>query len=355
MNILIIKLSAIGDVIHTLPALNALRRRFPEARIDWLVESAAAPLVQGHPVLDRVLVSRRKEWVRGLFSQETRRRSLGEMIRFLRELRRVRYDLIIDFHQLLKSGVMALLARGKRKVGFGPGLEHMEMSHLFLNERVPAVSMEHHALLRNLMLLEAIGIPAGSVAYRIPVTDADRAAVFRLLGDGERPLVAINPVAQWETKLWRNDGFARLADGLVRDRSVRAVFTGGPDDVPMVAAIQKKMTEPSLNLAGKTSLPMLAALLAQSSCLVTTDTGPMHLGAAVNTPVVALFGPTAPWRTGPYGPGHHVVRTGAPCSPCFKRKCRFGDRHCMTGITENAVMAAVRRLGVLEAGSGRFE
>jgi 3-deoxy-D-manno-octulosonic-acid transferase/heptosyltransferase-1 len=331
-----------------------LQQRFPEARIDWLVEAAAASLVKGHPALDRVLVSRRKEWVRGLFSRETRRKSAMEMMRFVRELRKVRYDLIIDFHQLLKSGVMALLAKGTRKVGFGPGLAHMEMSHLFLNERVPAVSMEHHALLRNLMLLEAIGVPAGPAVYRIPVADVDRAGVSRLLGDGDRPLVAINPVAQWETKLWREDGFARLADRLIWEHGVRVVFTGGPDDVPMVAAIQEKMTEPSLNLAGKTSLPMLAALLERSICLVTTDTGPMHLGAAVNTPVVALFGPTAPWRTGPYGPGHQVVRTGAGCSPCFKRKCRFGDRHCMTGITADAVMAAVRRLGVLEAGSGRF-
>lgn len=348
MNILIIKLSAIGDVIHTLPALNALRRRFPEARITWLVESAAAALVQGHPALDRVLVSRRKQWVRGLFSSKTRGKSLREMVRFLGELRDTRYDLIFDFHQLLKSGALAMLARSGRKIGFGPGLEHMEMSHLFLNERMPAVSMEHHALLRNLLLLDAVGIPAGLVEYRIPVTPADRAAVAELLAGEDTPLMAINPMAQWNTKLWRNREFARLADRLVREHGMRVVFTGGAEDVAMVADIQRRMTAASLNLAGKTSLTMLAALLEMSVCLVTTDTGPMHLAAAVGTPVVALFGPTAPWRTGPYGHGHQVIRTGTGCSPCFKRHCRFGDRHCMTGISVPDVMAALRRTGVIQ-------
>ena len=349
MNILIVKLSAIGDVIHTLPALNALRRRFPDAHITWLTEAAAAALIRTHPALDRVLVSRRKEWFRGLVSGKTRLTSLMEMIRFVRELRDTRYDMIIDFHQLLKSGVMVALARGNRKIGFGPGLEHMEMSHLFLNERVPAVSMAHHALSRNLMLLEAIGIPCGAVEYRLPITETDRAAVVRLLGDSDRRLVAINPVAQWDTKLWRPCGFARLADRLIREHGVRVVFTGGPDDVPMVAVIQEQMAETAINLAGKTSLTMLGALLEMSACLVTTDTGPMHLAAAVGAPVTALFGPTAPWRTGPYGAGHRIIRTGVGCSPCFKRQCRFGDRRCMTRITVPEVMAAVRRSGALGA------
>jgi lipopolysaccharide heptosyltransferase II len=163
--------------------------------------------------------------------------------------------------------------------------------------------------------------------------------------DGSRRLVAINPVALWETKLWRNERFAALAEGLIRDERVDVVFTGGPDDRRVVADITSMMTAPVANLAGKTSLTQLGALYRQSEILITTDTGPMHLAAAVGTPVVALFGPTAPWRTGPFGTGHQVVRSAAlSCSPCFKRTCDLHRCRCMTDITVEHVLAAVRRI-----------
>ena len=152
MKILIIKMSAIGDVIHTLPALNALRQHFPEANITWLVEEAAADLVVGHPALDRVIVSCRKRWAKALLAGP-RKEALKAAGAFLRALRDTRYDVILDFQALLKSGVMVALARGGRKIGFDRGMAHMEHSYLLLNERIPPVSMEIHALVRNLMML----------------------------------------------------------------------------------------------------------------------------------------------------------------------------------------------------------
>ncbi|MCP3954961.1 MAG: glycosyltransferase family 9 protein, partial [Desulfobacterales bacterium] len=214
-NILIVKLSAIGDVIHTLPALNAIRRYYPQARITWLVEEAAAGLLKGHPALDRVLVSRRKRWLQGLLGLG-RGRCLREITAFLKELRDTRYDMILDFQAALKGGILIALARGRRKVGFGKGLEHQEHSYLFLNEKVPAVDMEIHALDRGLMLLEKIGIPATRITYNLPVSNRDRDEISQMLdaaGINRRAkLVAINPVAQWETKLWDNAKFAALAD-----------------------------------------------------------------------------------------------------------------------------------------------
>ncbi len=349
MEILIIKLSAIGDVIQTLPALNALRRHYPGARITWLSEAAAAPLIEGHEALDRLLVSRRKEWLRGLRRGPDRRKHLREMACFVRELRSVRYDLIIDFQQLFKSGILAGLARGKRKAGFGPGMQHMEQSYRVLTETVPAVSMEHHALLRYLMLLEKIGVPVREVTYRLPVTDRERQAVSGLLArhdlDPAR-LVAINPVARWETKLWENEKFAELADRLVEEEGADVVFTGGPEDRPVIREILSRTRHRAVNLAGETSLKALAALYQRTRLVITTDTGPMHLAAATETPTVALFGPTAPWRTGPFGTGHSVIRRGIPCSPCFRRFCPRGDRICMTGINTEEVLAAVRRLRI---------
>jgi hypothetical protein len=160
VNILIVKLSALGDVTHTLPALTTLRRAHPTARIAWLVEATAAPLVLDHPALDQVLVWPRRQFTGALRSGRWFH-ALRLLYDFVRELRSVRYDLVLDFQALLKSAVWVALARGGRKVGFGRGMARSEGSHLFLNERVPAVSMEIHALDRGLMLLEAIGIRAG--------------------------------------------------------------------------------------------------------------------------------------------------------------------------------------------------
>jgi len=343
VNILIVKLSAIGDVIHTLPALTALRRHYPDARITWLVEEAAADLVRGHKALDRVLVSRRKHWLKELRGPN-RGKSLAAMRDFIRSLRDTRYDLIIDFQALLKSSVLIALTRARRKVGFGPGLEHMEHSYLFLNERIPAVDMEIHALDRGLMLLEALGIPRGPAIYDLPVGKNEHRAVDELLRrhgiDASKPLVAVNPVAKWETKLWSISSFARLADRLIHRCGARVVFTGSGQDRPVIADILSRMAFPAVSLAGETSLKTLAALYRRCHLLISTDTGPMHLGCAMGTPVIALFGPTAPWRTGPYGKRHQAIRTGAACSPCFKRTCPIGTSECMRQISAARVFEA---------------
>lgn len=342
MKILMVKLSAIGDVIHTLPALNALRAHDPGAHITWLVEEAASDLVVGHRALDRVLISRRKAWVRGIMTGDAAG-SLRETAVFLRHLRDTQYDMILDFHGLLKSSILVALARGKRKIGFGQGMEHMEKSHLFLNERIPAVSMEHHALKRQLMLLEALGIRCDTVVYHVPIGAADRKAAETLLkSQGIFPgaaYVAVNPGAKWKSKLWPPERFAACVDALMHRYSMRTVFTGSREDIPLVEAIRSRMSEQAASLAGKTSLKILGALFENAACVLSTDTGPMHLAGAVGAPVVALFGPTAPWRTGPFGGSHRVVRTRMECSPCFKRDCE--TTACMAGISVPEVIEAV--------------
>ncbi len=348
MNILIIKLSAIGDVIHTLPVLNALRRYYPDANITWLVEEAAADLVIGHEALDRVMVSKKKQWIKQLKTSLWKPAVL-EIFRFIRDLRDTKYDIILDLQALLKSGVMVALSRGGRKVGFGPGMDHQEHSYLFLNERIPAVSMEIHALERGLILLEKIGIPHDLVEYRLPVSDFDRKRADTLLkactGKHTGPLVAINPVAQWETKLWDITKFSRLADSLIEKYKATVLFTGSPADREYIDSIIAGMGAIAENLAGKTTLKVLGALYEKSDLLISTDTGPMHLGAAVGIPVVALFGPTAPWRTGPFGPGHRVIRSEIVCSPCFKRHCETIG--CMKNISVRQVITGIKELGVL--------
>ncbi len=347
MNILIVKLSAIGDVIHTLPALNAVREYYPDANITWLVEEDASDIIEGHRSLDRVLISKRKRWIKGLLGSSWKN-NIKEVFGFIRELRDTEYDLIITFQLLIKSGILIGLSRGKCKVGYGRGMEHMEHSYLFLNKRISPVGMDNHALLRGLMLLEAIGIKHREIKFNIFVQDQDRNKINDLLKKHGikkfKRLIAINPMAKWTTKLWSNAKFAELADSLIKQSGTKVVFTGSKGDRKTIQNIISCMKEDAINLAGETSLKMLASLYEKINFLVSTDTGPMHMAAAVGTPVVALFGPTAPWRTGPFGAGHHVIRANIKCSPCFKRQCKTND--CMNQISVKDVLDEIQKMEV---------
>jgi lipopolysaccharide heptosyltransferase I len=347
LNILIVKLSALGDVTYTLPALTALRRAHPEAHISWLVEDLAAPVVTGHRAVNRVLVWRRRDFSRALRTGHWLR-AFGQWRQLVRELRDRRYDLVIDFQGLMKSALWSFLAPASRKVGFGPGLDRSEGSYWFYSERITPPSMEIHALERALFLLEAIGIPRGPVEHNFPIQDADTAKVAQLLNrhpaGGNGAIIAVHPMTRWETKLWRSERFAEVADALTAEGH-RVVFTGTAADAPALDAIFSQLRRPALRLDGKLSLNELAALFRQARVVISTDTGPMHIAAAVETPVVAIFGPTAPNRTGPWGKQHTVVRAGVECSPCFSRRCTASVAEpmaCMNQITSARILTALR-------------
>jgi 3-deoxy-D-manno-octulosonic-acid transferase/heptosyltransferase-1 len=336
MNILFIKLSAIGDVVQTLPALEAIKRTYPDSDVTWAVEEAAADILDGHPLINRLLVSRRKSWTRMLRNPLTFFQGLGGIVRFFSELRSTRYDIAIDFQGLFKSGILIGLARAQRKIGF----DHTrELSYLFLNERLPAYDIEKHALERYLDVARYLGAKDPSPACTLPIEREISRIKQRIEGlkPAGRPLVAINPVARWKTKLWSERKFAELADRLISERNAVIIFTGSHEDGLVNARILAMMVQNAVSWAGETTLKELAALASLCTVFITTDTGPMHLAAAAGTRVVALFGPTAPWRTGPFGPSHVTVRAGLICSPCFKRTCDDNVR-CMEEITVDEVM-----------------
>lgn len=343
MNILIVKTSAIGDVTHTLPALNAIRDYYPHAHISWLVEEASQDIITGHHALDQILVSRRKHWIKEILHGD-RKTAIKEIFQFIRNLRKIKYDLIIDFQNLLKSSLFIALARAHKKAGYGVGMAHSEYSYIVLNHRIPAVPMEYHAIYRELILIEKLGIPVKNIRFDLPVSDADRQAITDVLyREGalrQMPIIAINPMATWDTKLWNHTKFSKVADQCV-SWGYQVVFTGSHDDMNGVNDIQNQMKFQSINLCGKTSLKSLAALYERSALLLTTDTGPMHIAAAVRCPVVAIFGSTAPWRTGPFGKIHDIVRVELPCSPCLKKTCSSHD--CMKKISVDMVLASVQK------------
>lgn len=335
MNILIVKLSAIGDVIHTLPSLREIRKLYPGAHITWVVEEASAGLILNHPHLDKVLISRRKSWIKA-FRSGYIGRPLREIRSFLKELRERKYDLIIDFHGLLKSALIVFLAGGKRKLGYD---SLQEMSGLFYNEKIPE-DMNKHAVDRYLDFPRYLGAKTVSVEFVLPENQAAEEKVHKLLRENSlesKKFIAVNPVALWETKLWNDEKFARLADMIRETLSLDVVFTGS-EKQPLEKITAMAATK-AVNLAGDTTLPELAVLYKKTKLLITTDSGPMHLAAAVGTPVVALFGPTDPQRTGPYGEGHTIVRTELACSPCLLKKCK--TKQCMNDITPEQVLTAV--------------
>ena len=340
LQILIVKLSAIGDVVHTLAFLDVIHQNFPLAEIDWVVEESAAGIIAGHPVIRRVIISRRKSWRRQLFKDRRYEKVFREISSLAGTLRRIRYDCVIDLQGLLKSGILTGIARGARKVGMAGAREG---ASLFLKESPVPVNYHQHAIDRYLEVAAYLGCEWDRWNNRIPVSPADRRAVEKLLADrggkGET-LVAINPMAKWKTKLWKPGLFAHLADRIMTALNCRVVFTGSGEDRPVMENILSRMKKRPLNLAGRTGLKELAFLYDRCGVLVTTDTGPMHMAAAMGTPVVALFGPTSPLRTGPYGPGHRVVTSGADCSPCLKKSCE--NWTCMGNITVDSVFQAVK-------------
>ena len=340
LQILIVKLSAIGDVVHTLAFLDVIHRGFPLAEIDWVVEESAAGIIAGHPAIRRVIISRRKSWRRQLFEERQYERVFREISSFAGALRRIRYDCVIDLQGLLKSGILTGLARGSRKVGMAGAREG---SSLFLKEPPVRVNYHQHAIDRYLEVASYLGCEWERWSNRIPVSPTDRQAVDQLLTDcgseGE-VLVAINPMAKWKTKLWEERLFADLADRIMNELHCRVVFTGSGEDRPVIENILSGMKNIPRNLAGETGLKELAYLYDRCRVLVTTDTGPMHMAAAMGTAVVALFGPTSPLRTGPYGPDHKVVTSGADCSPCLKKSCE--NWTCMGNITVDSVFQAVK-------------
>jgi lipopolysaccharide heptosyltransferase II len=197
-----------------------------------------------------------------------------------------------------------------------------------------------------MLLLESLGITHGKIAYNLPIQKKDRQAIKKLLANlnfsENRPLVAIHPVAKWQTKLWSTEKFAALADQVIVRYHANLVFTGSRHDKPLIDDIRSHMKKNSANLAGATSLKTLAALYETADAVVSTDTGPMHLAAAVGTPVVALFGPTAPWRTGPFGSYHQIIRVDLECSPCFKRHC--SNVECMERISVESVLQGLEKV-----------
>lgn len=335
-NILIIKLSSLGDVVHALPALRALRLKFPSARISWMVNRGLEGILEGNPDLDEIILFDRKRWGRW-----HDRRALGELKTFVTALRARQFDLVIDLQGLLRSGLLAVLSNAPVRVGFSNG---RELSPLSYTHKIAVPDDDIHAVDRYLLATSFLGAEVGEAVFPIAVSDADEAWAKQQVGHipPDQPLVLVNPSARWITKQWPLERFADVCRRLAGE-SVSVALIGGAEDVERCRRLQELVGMSLPDLSGKTTLKQLAALMRHASLLLTNDSGPMHMAVAMGLPVVAIFGPTNPSRTGPYPASaglDRVLRKDISCAPCYRKKCR--TLICMDSLSADEVVGAVR-------------
>lgn len=320
--ILLIKPSALGDIVHTLPVLRLLRRRFPDAHLTWLVSPAFKSLIEKHPDLnDTMLFDRRR--LGGLAHGED---GVSSAIELALELQHRQFDLVIDLQGLLRTALVAWSTHAPVRVGFAYAREGASLAY---THRIATPHPERHALDRYLDVADALGCGRGPVEFDFGVPESDRNVVSGLLRDLPR-FAVILPGTNWATKRWPTAHFSALSERIRDELGLRVVVAGASDAVPLAAQIPH-----DLNLAGRTTIPQLVDLLARASLVIANDSGPMHIAAALNRPLVTIFGPTNPVRTGPYGRPNTVVRLDIACSPCYARKCSHTS--CMHWLTPDRV------------------
>lgn len=342
MKVLIIKPSSLGDVIHALPFLKAVKDSYPGAEVDWVISRNLKGLLEGNPLISKLIIFDKDSWKdpRNILS------TLSQIKGLRTTLKAKTYDVVVDLQGLLRSGIMTFLTRSPMKVGFA---RSREGSWYFYDKKIPD-DRAVHAVDRNLEIAKAIGAATGKVEFPLypdPMA-LDKAAA---LTGHLKEYIVIAPSARWKTKRWPAENFARLSKKI----HIPCVIIGSKGDREISremlrynAQDGKGGTRPAtmIDLCGRTDLKTLIAVIAGAKAVVSNDSGPMHIAAALKRPVVALFGPTDPLKTGPYGwqqdRNLKVIRTDTACSPCRKRECR--DLACMRGIKVETVFRALKDL-----------
>jgi lipopolysaccharide heptosyltransferase I len=339
--ILIIKPSSLGDVVHALPVLAALRRACANAHIAWLVNDGLAPLLEGHPLLDEVIRFDRDRYGRMWRSP----RVFVDFWRFVAQIRRRRFDLVIDLQGLIRSGLMSRFSGAGQRLGFA---EAREGAWLFYSRRVRCADSAEHAVDKNLAVVRALGLSVDRPEFPLGLQAVERAAASELLaraaGEPVEAFTAVIPGARWETKLWPMEKMAALIDRMHAEGLARCVLLGAPDEREFAERIVATCRSRVIDLVGRTSLRQLAALIDLAGRVVCHDSGPLHIAAALGKPTVAIFGPTNPDRTGPYSDAARVVRHLIECAPCYRRVCPYGHQNCLRQLEVETVLAEVRGL-----------
>lgn len=337
MRILIVRLGALGDIIHAVPAAAALRARFPDAQIDWLVDGKHRSVLDLVTVIDRA-VPLETPTPRGWTD------AIGR-------LRAARYDVAIDFQGLLKSAVLARASGAARVIGFSIWHLREKTARPFYSETDAATRGERHVIQKNLELLRTLGIEDAPVRFPLVTAESPALAAVRAGLGADTPFALVNPGAAWPNKRWPAERFGEIASFLHEVRGLRSIVLWGPGEEPLARAVVEGSAG-AAQLAPVTSLGDLLALSRAASLMVSGDTGPLHIAAAAGTPVVALFGPTDPARNGPWSPADVTISRYAGCDCHYQRRCHRAN-WCLADVAVAEVTAAIQqRLAVTRVSDG---
>jgi heptosyltransferase I len=358
MRILIIKLSSIGDVVHTLPAAALLRRALPDARIAWVVERRAAAILKDSPVIDELI----EFDSRGLRRELLRGSGVGEVRRRLGELREApslngspdpdRTDVALDFQGLIKSGLLAFASRAKRRIGFETDDLREKPSNMFLTEQIETSGLKH-VIDKNLALACGVlrgankravhaGLSNGDYEFPIALSDDDEKYVDAIIETERAEFVIINPGGGWPTKLWPSERYAKLADWLWSDCGLASFVSYGPGEEALARSVADGARSGAARPIAST-LKQYVALARRAVLFVGGDTGPLHLAAASGTPIVGLYGPTSAERNGPFDPRDITVGRDLWCrANCHRRSCWHWE--CMDIPMREVKRAVLKRL-----------
>jgi len=332
VKILILKPSSLGDVIQALPVLRLLKIHLPHSEIFWWIDSTLAPLIEGDPDLTGLIRFERKRWANP--------RYWPEVIRSIHQTRAQKFDWVIDLQCLARSAAFAWLANGK----FLAGLDEVrEGARGFYDLAAPRASFHTHAVDWYLSVLKPLGVPIDRPFTWLPERPAAAAALQLKWSAGPFRWIAIQPGARWDNKRWPAEYFAELIRLTAREfPDTRFALLGSRDDQTIGNLVAAAAPSQCLNLCGQTTLPEMIEWVRRCELMVTNDTGPMHVAAALGKPMVTLFGPTEPRRTGPYGQPGDALRMELPCSPCLKHQCHWvRPNECLKTISPQMVFARV--------------
>lgn len=325
--ICIIKPSSLGDVVQALPILFALRARFPYAHLAWLVNRSYASLLRPIRILNEVIEFDRERFRPGGLA------ALKGYFDFLGELADRRFELTIDLQGLLRSGSMSWATRAPKRFGLASAREGASFFYTYVIDDLP---VEQGAVQRYWKVASAFGVGNIPKEFPLDLSPIERSWAADQLKKLRRPVIAINAGARWETKRWPAESFAATARRAASVSGASYVLVGGPGEESIADEVQKGLSSEVVNLCGKTSLRQLAAILEQSDLVLTNDSGPMHLAAAVGTRTVSIFTCTSPDRAGPFGWGHRIVQTSVPCKASYIKQCDRMD--CMKDVTTDSVL-----------------
>lgn len=324
-NILIIKMSSLGDVLHTLPFVAELRERFPQARLTWLVHPQFSGFVPDPPMVDEVIYFDKVKF---------NKMSLGKKWSCFKEMRSLlhsrNFDLVIDMQGLFKSAVLAAISGCNNRIGY---CEMREGSGL-VSKAITGAHAKDHVIERYLDVARYLGCAIKDIRFPMPDLQKEWQAVQEKTEAVKEPYVVLVPGARWETKKWPIEYFSELAEMILRDGK-QVVLAGGPEDTSLGSQITR-LSPGVTDLTGKTGLRELGALIQHSTAYISGDTGPLFIAAAMKRPLIALYGPTRPDRTGPYGSSEAVIiRAPVSCAGCLKKRC--SKWICMKAITPEMV------------------